>query len=73
MFGNSVQIIPEYLFNVTTSSNRSNITSVTIGNSVESIGSSAFEGCNGLMSVTFENPNGGDICLAVQRFLAVVF
>ena len=33
----------------------SGLTSVTIGNSVTSIGSSAFYGCSGLMSITIPN------------------
>ena len=40
------------------------LTSLTIGNSVTSIGYKAFYGCSGLASVTFENGNGwkaGDI------------
>ena len=54
-FGESVQKIPEYLFYVEDSSYRPNITSVTIGNSVTSIGRGAFSGCNNLTSVIIGN------------------
>ena len=51
-FGDSVKSIPDHLFYVSYSlSYRPNITSVTIGNSVTSIGSSAFSGCSGLTSI----------------------
>ena len=51
-FGDSVRKIPKYLFYVEDSSYRPNITSVTIGNSVTSIGWDAFSGCSGLTSIT---------------------
>ena len=51
-FGESVQKIPAYLFYVINSSYRPNVKSVVVGDSVTSIGSSAFEGCTGLTSVT---------------------
>ena len=35
-----------------------NITNITLGDSVTTIGSSAFHGCSSLTSVTFEDPNG---------------
>ncbi len=35
------------------------LTKVTIGNSVTSIGASAFEGCNNLIDVTFNTPTSG--------------
>ena len=56
VFGDGVQKIPAYLFYVSTSSYRPNITSVTIGNEVTSIGSSAFSGCCGLTSISI--PDG---------------
>jgi len=49
-FGDSVRVIPDYLF-----TNRTGLTSVTIGNSVTTIGGSAFAGCSGLTSVTIPN------------------
>ena len=55
VFGNNVQKIPAYLFYVSSSSYRPNIKSVTIGNSVKSIGSGAFYGCSGLTSITIPN------------------
>ncbi|MBQ6265265.1 MAG: leucine-rich repeat domain-containing protein [Clostridia bacterium] len=54
-FGDSVEKIPANLFNVTDSSNSPNIKSVTIGNSVTSIGKAAFSNCTGLTSVTIGN------------------
>ena len=51
-FGDSVQRIPGNLFRVLDSSNRPNIKSVTISNSVTSIGESAFSSCTGLTSIT---------------------
>ena len=57
-FGDSVEKIPAYLFYVSKPSYSSDysyspkITSVTIGNSVTSIGGSAFSGCSSLTSVT---------------------
>ena len=54
-FGDSVETIPAYLFDVNDSSSRPNIKSVTIGNSVTSIGYRAFYGCIGLTSVTIGN------------------
>ena len=51
-FGDSVQKIPAYAFYVNSSSYRPNIVSVTIGNSVTSIGDYAFRDCSGLTSIT---------------------
>ena len=51
-FGDSVEKIPAYAFYVSNSSYRPNIKSVTIGNSVTSIGSCAFYYCSGLTSIT---------------------
>ena len=49
-FGNEVETIPEYLcYKI------SSLTSVTISNSVTSIGISAFDGCSGLTSITIPN------------------
>ena len=55
IFGNNVTEIPEDLFYVNTGlidRYHPKVTSVFIGNSVESIGESAFSGCTGLTSVT---------------------
>ena len=51
VFGDNVQIIPACLFYVSNSRYRPNITSVTIRNSVTSIGIYAFNGCSGLTEV----------------------
>ena len=51
VFGDNVQIIPACLFSVSNSRYRPNITSVTIRNSVTSIGIYAFNGCSGLTEV----------------------
>ena len=51
IFGDTVKSIPDYLFYVS-SSDKPNITSVTIGNNVTSIGIRAFAGCSGLTSIT---------------------
>ena len=51
-FGDSVETIPAYLFYVSSSSYRPNIKSVTIGNSMTSIGSFAFSDCSRLTSIT---------------------
>ena len=52
-FGDGVEKIPAYAFYVNSSSYRPNIVSVTIGNSVTSIGSSAFYGCSGLTEINW--------------------
>ena len=52
-FGDSVEKIPAYLFYVNYSSYRPNIKSVTIGNSVTSIGGSAFYNCTGLIEINW--------------------
>ena len=49
-FGDSVRVIPDYLF-----TDHTGLTSVTIGNSVTTIVGSAFAGCSGLTSVTIPN------------------
>ena len=49
-FGTNVRVIPSYLCYVMTG-----LTSLTIPDSVASIGSSAFSGCSGLTSVTIGN------------------
>ena len=54
-FGNTVKSIPDYLFYESNSSDCPNITSVTIGNNVNSIGVNAFSGCSGLTSITIPN------------------
>jgi len=58
-FGNNVTKIPAYLFYPDSydSSYTPKITSVTIGESVISIGSSAFYNCTSLTSVTIESDN----------------
>ena len=48
IFGNSVQRIPDYLFY-----HCDNLTSVTIGDSITSIGKSAFSFCSGLTEIKF--------------------
>ena len=55
VFGDSVKRIPTYAFYVSDSSYRPKIKSVTIGNSVTSIGDYAFYCCTGLTSVTIGN------------------
>ena len=54
-FGSSVQTIPANLFHVSSSSFSPNIKTVSIPDSVTSIGSGAFWGCFGLTSVTIPN------------------
>ena len=49
VFGDNVKSIPAYAFD------SSNIKSVTVGNSVTSIGSSAFSGCTSLTNITIPN------------------
>ena len=51
VFGDNVKKIPDYIFYVSDSSYRPKIESVTIGNSVISIGDYAFLGCDGLTSI----------------------
>ena len=58
-FGDSVEKIPAYLFYVSSSSYRPNIKSVTIGNSVTSIGYRAFYNCSGLTSVYYTGDVAG--------------
>ena len=65
-FGDTVKHIPAYLFYISSSSYRPNITSVTIGNGVMSIGNSAFSGCTGLTNVTFENPEGWSVSSSIE-------
>ena len=55
IFGENVNKIPGYLFYVKDSVYSPKITSVTIGNNVESIGKSAFSGCGTLASVTISD------------------
>ena len=52
IFGDKVSKIPSFLFYIRDSSYRPNIKSVTIGNSVSSIGEYAFAGCDLLTSIT---------------------
>ena len=52
IFGESVISIPADLFNNQYNNNSVNITSVTIGSNVESIGPHAFYGCSGLTEIT---------------------
>ena len=54
-FGDTVQKIPAYLFSASSYVYRPNIKSVTIGNSVTSIGSNAFQDLYDLTSVTIGN------------------
>ncbi len=53
VFGDNVEKIPKYLFYVYLSSYSPKITSVTIGNSVTTIGSDAFYGCKGLTKINW--------------------
>ena len=56
VFGNNVKSIPANVFYVSYSFDEPNIKSVTIGNSVTSIGASAFYNCTGIKSI--EIPDG---------------
>ncbi|MBQ8045789.1 MAG: leucine-rich repeat domain-containing protein, partial [Bacteroidales bacterium] len=49
-FGDSVKVIPNYIFY-----GCSSLTSVNIGNNVSTVGDYAFDGCTGLTSVTLSN------------------
>lgn len=60
-FGDSVEKIPAYLFYTNSSSYSPNVTGVTIGTGVTSIGYEAFYNCSGLTSVTFEDPSGWQV------------
>ncbi len=55
IFGDSVERIPAFCFDASDLDHRPKITSVTIGNSVKSIGESAFNTCTSLESVTIGN------------------
>ena len=55
VFGDNVKRIPAYVFYVSDSSSRPKIKSITIGNSVTSIGNTAFNDCTDLISVTIGN------------------
>ena len=57
VFNDSVKSIPAYAFYVSDSSYRPKIKSVTIGNSVKTIGSSAFSGCTGLTKINWNAEN----------------
>ena len=59
MFGDSVRKIPAYAFYVSSSSYQPNIKSVTIGNSVTSIGDAAFSSCSGLTSIYYAGDVAG--------------
>ena len=52
-FGDSVEKIPAYLFDTSNSSYSPKITSVTIGNSVTSIGERAFYNCSNLTEINY--------------------
>ena len=80
VFGDNVQTIPACLFYVSDSRYRPNITSVTIGDSVTSIGDSAFSGCSGLTKVhitdlaawctiEFSNSSSNPLCYANNLYL----
>ena len=51
VFGDTVENIPAYLFYVSNASNKPNVTKITIGNNVTSIGSYTFYNCTSLTSV----------------------
>ena len=51
VFGETVVAIPDYLFYTEVGNTSPNITSVTIGNNVTSIGERAFSGCAGLTKI----------------------
>ena len=55
VFGDNVKSIPAYAFHISDTAYRPKIKSVTIGNSVTSIGYSSFYGCSGLTSITIPN------------------
>ena len=57
VFSDSVKHIPAYLFYSSSSTNRPKIKIVTIGDSVTSIGSFAFEGCIGLTRINWNAEN----------------
>ena len=80
VFGDNVQTIPACLFYVSDSRYRPNITSVTIGDSVTSIGDSAFSGCSRLTKVhitdlaawctiEFSNSSSNPFCYADNLYL----
>ena len=54
VFGDNVKVIPAYAFD------GANVKSVTIGNSVTSIGSFAFKGCTGLTKINWNAENVKD-------------
>ena len=62
-FGESVQHIPAYLCY-----GMSNLTSVTIPNSITTIGKDAFDGCSGLTSVVWNAKNCADFTLTSAPF-----
>ena len=51
VFGETVVAIPDYLFYTEVGNTSPNITSVTIGNNITSIGERAFSGCAGLTKI----------------------
>ena len=52
VFGDSVKMIPDYMFDIDGDSKRPKIKTVTIGKNVKYIGDEAFYDCTGLTSVT---------------------
>lgn len=63
VFGDNVKSIPAYAFR-----NVSSIKSVTIGNSVTSIGNEAFRGCTGLTKINWNAENVSDFSYNVFIF-----
>ena len=60
VFGDNVKRIPAYIFYISDTNKRPKITSVTIGNSITSIGNSAFKDCTGLTKINWNAENVSD-------------
>ena len=67
-FGDGVQTIPSYLFYVSSSSYRPNISTINIGANVQTIGDNAFCGCTNLIAINWNATSVNDLTSSSNIF-----